>query len=151
MEIKHTLPDLEQIIRARHPLKNSFVKTQETLSSAERFAVYVTHHVGSFRFFTILLIWSFLWLAWNLFGPVELRFDPAPAFVIWLFLSNIIQLILLPLILIGQNLENRHTNMQAEEDYQVSKHSEEEIKIIIGHLENQNELMLEIMRKLDRN
>lgn len=151
MEIKHSLPDLEQIIRARRPLKNSFEKTQQTLSSAERFAVYVTHHVGSIKFFSILMVWSLGWLIWNLFGPTHLRFDPAPAFVIWLFLSNIIQLILLPLILIGQNLENRHTNMQAEEDYQINKHSEEEIKIIIGHLENQNELMLEILRKLDRN
>ncbi len=150
MEIKHSLPDLEQIIRSRRPLKNAFVKTQATLSASERFAVYVTHHVGSIEFFGILVVWSIGWLLWNLVGPVALRFDPAPAFVIWLFLSNIIQLILLPLILIGQNLENRHTNMQAEEDYQINKHSEEEIKIIIGHLENQNELMLEIMRKLDR-
>ncbi|MEK7194539.1 MAG: DUF1003 domain-containing protein [Patescibacteria group bacterium] len=149
MEIKHSLPDLESILRARKPITNTFEKTQQTLSGPERFAVYITHHVGSIEFFSILLVWSFGWLAWNLFGPIGLRFDPAPAFVIWLFLSNVIQLILLPLILIGQNLDDRHSNLRAEADYKVNKRAEEEIKVIIGHLENQNEMMLEILRKLD--
>lgn len=151
MEIKHSLPDLEQIVSRRRPIKNSFEKTQQTLSYSERFAVYITHHVGSIEFFFILALWSVGWLLWNLFGPVNLRFDPAPAFVVWLFLSNILQLILLPLIMIGQNLESRYSNMRAEGDFQINRQAEEEIKVVIGHLENQNELMLEVLRKLDRN
>ena len=151
MEIKHSLPDLEQIVSRRHQSKNAFEKTQQTLSVAERFAIYITHHVGSIEFFLILSFWSIGWLLWNLFGPLGWRFDPAPAFVIWLFLSNILQLILLPLIMIGQNLESRYSNMRAEEDFQINRRAEEEIKVVIGHLENQNELMLEVIRKLDRN
>ncbi len=151
MEIKHSLPELEEIVRARRPLKNAFEKTQKTLSASERFAVYITHHVGSVEFFLILVIWSVGWLIWNLFGPTEWRFDPAPAFVIWIFLSNVIQLVLLPLILVGQNLENRYSNMRAEEDFHINKRTEEEIKVVLGHLENQNELLLEILRKTDKN
>lgn len=151
MEIKHSLPELEEIVRARRPLKNAFEKTQKTLSASERFAVYITHHVGSIEFFVILALWSLGWLAWNLFAPVGLRFDPAPAFVIWLFLSNVLQLVLLPLILIGQNLEDRYTNMRAEEDFHINKRAEEEIKVVLGHLENQNELLLEIIRKIEKN
>lgn len=150
MEIKHSLPDLDELMQKRRPLKNSFEATQQTLSSAERFAVYITHHVGSIEFFAILTLWSVGWLMWNLFGPAGYRFDPAPAFVIWLFLSNIIQLILLPLIMIGQNLDDRHSNLRAEADYKLNKRAEEEIKVIIGHLENQNELLLEIVRKIER-
>jgi len=150
MEIKHHLPNLEEVVSRRRPIKNSFEATQETLSPSERFSVYITHHVGSIEFFFILTIWSIGWLVWNLLGPVNLRFDPAPAFVIWLFLSNVIQLILLPLIMIGQNLDDRHSNLRAEADYKLNKRAEEEIKVIIGHLENQNELLLEVLRKIEK-
>jgi uncharacterized membrane protein len=149
MEYKHILPDLEEIVRSRRPLKNAFVKMQQTLTPSERFAVYVTHHVGSIEFFSILLVWSIGWLLWNIFAPTGWRFDPAPAFVIWIFLSNVIQLVLLPLILIGQNLENRYANMRSEEEYQLNKHADEEGKIVIAHLENQNELLLQIIRKIE--
>jgi len=150
MEIKHNLPGLEEIVESRRDIKNSFAATQETLSTPEKFAVYITHHVGSIEFFLILTLWSLGWLLWNLFGPINLRFDPAPAFVIWLFLSNILQLILLPLIMIGQNLDDRHSNLRAEADYKINKRSEKEIEVIIGHLENQNELLLQLLRKIER-
>ncbi len=150
MEIKHHLPNLEEVVSRRKPIRNSFEATQKTLSASERFVVYITHHVGSIEFFSILVIWSIGWLIWNLLGPVSLRFDPAPAFVIWIFLSNIIQLVLLPLIMIGQNLDDRHSNLRAEADYRLNKQAEEEIKVIIGHLENQNELLLEVLRKIEK-
>jgi hypothetical protein len=47
-------------------------------------------------------VWTFAWLAWNTLGPQELRFDPAPAFVLWLFSSNLIQLHLVALLTVGQ-------------------------------------------------
>ncbi len=42
-----------------------------------------------------------------MFAPKSLRFDPYPGFVLWLFISNMIQLFLMPLLLIGQNLLGR--------------------------------------------
>lgn len=80
-------------------------------------------------------------------APRELRFDPAPAFVIWLFISNVLQLILLPLIMVGQNLEGRHAEMRAEEDYKINKRSEKEIETIIAHLENQNDMLVHLIKK----
>ena len=35
-------------------------------------------------------------------------------------------------------------------DFEVNKKSEHEIEVIIAHLENQNELLLELMRKVER-
>jgi len=106
--------------------------------------------VGSMGFFFLLAIWTFAWLFWNLYAPLHLRFDPAPAFVIWLFASNIIQLVLLPLIMVGQNIEGKFAEHRAQEDFEINKKSEHEIEVIIAHLENQNELLLELMRKIDR-
>lgn len=119
-------------------------------SPLERFAIKITHGVGSIGFFFFLFIWTLGWLIWNLYGPVEMRFDPAPAFVIWLFASNIIQLVLLPLIMVGQNLEARFAEYRAEADFEIDQKVGGEIEVIIAHLENQNELLLELIRKIER-
>ena len=108
------------------------------------------HHVGSLGFFFTILFWTILWLSWNLFAPIEYRFDPAPAFVIWLFASNILQLILLPVIMVGQNIEGRAAEWRAQMDFEVNQKAEREIEIIIAHLENQNELLMELIRKVER-
>ena len=60
-----------------------------------------------------------------------------------------IQIFLMPLIMIGQNLQGRHTEMRAEADYEVNTRAEREIETILQHLENQNELILRILQRLD--
>ncbi|MDB5266661.1 MAG: rane protein-like protein [Parcubacteria group bacterium] len=101
-------------------------------------------------FFIILSIWTIGWLAWNLLAPVDMRFDPAPAFVVWLFASNMIQLVLLPLVMVSQNIEAKVADRRAQEDFEVNKKSEREIEVIIAHLENQNDLLLNLAEKIDR-
>ena len=83
-------------------------------------------------------------------APLEFRFDPAPAFVIWLFASNIFQLILLPVIMVGQNIEGRAAEWRAQMDFDINKKAEREIEVIIAHLENQSEMLLELIHKIDR-
>ena len=63
-----------------------------------------------------------------LFRSKELRFDPYPGFVLWLFISNMIQLFLMPLIMIGQNLQGRGAEERAKNDYKVNLKAEKEIK-----------------------
>jgi hypothetical protein len=53
-------------------------------------------------FFFIVVFWTVIWLAWNLLVPPRLQFDPRTAFVFWLFISNLIQLLLMPLVMVGQ-------------------------------------------------
>lgn len=143
------MPSLEEIVKRRKPIRSPKAHKEE-LTEAERLAVYLHRHVGSTGFFFLLLIWTIVWLSWNIFAPVALRFDPAPAFVIWLFASNILQLILLPVIMVGQNIEGRAAERRAESDYEVNLRAEEELKVVLGHLENENELLLEILKKVDR-
>src|SRR3989344_2951106 len=107
MEYKHNPPTLAELRTYRKPIKHPRIEAGATFSPWERFAVKITKSVGTIGFFFVLTVWTLGWLLWNLFGPIELRFDPAPAFVIWLFTSNIIQLVLLPLIMVGQNLEGK--------------------------------------------
>src|SRR5437870_3254158 len=112
---------------------------KQSLSNLERLAVWITDHVGTMGFFLIIFAWTIFWLSWNTFGPVNHRFDPAPAFVFWLFISNMIQIFLMPLIMVGQNLQSRHAEYRAEEDFNVNLKSEKEIETILQHLERQNE------------
>ncbi len=150
MEYKHNPPTLAELRTYRKPIKHPHVEARIAFSTLERFAIGITHGVGTIGFFIILVLWTVGWLAWNLFGPLELRFDPAPAFVIWLFSSNIIQLILLPLIMVGQNLESKFAEKRADADFEINQKAEHEIEVIIAHLENQNELLLELIRKVER-
>lgn len=125
-------------------------KHRESLSSLDKLALWITDHVGSMKFFFLIFCWTVVWLGWNTLAPRPWRFDPFPAFVLWLFISNMIQIFLMPLIMIGQNLQSRHAEMRAEEDFRINKKSEQEVEAILKHLENQNELILEILRRIER-
>lgn len=150
MEYRHKLPSLEELRANRSVIRNPVKEVKLNLSTLERFALFITHHVGTMGFFLILSLWTFGWLLWNLFAPLPYRFDPAPAFVFWLFISNMIQLVLLPLVMVGQNLEGKVADQRAEADFEINQKSEREVEVILAHLENQNELLLELMKKIER-
>ena len=144
----HSPLSFKQLRDKKRPVRNANIEHREHLSALERFALVITNHVGTMGFFFILIIWTVGWLAWNITAPVELRFDPYPAFVLWLFISNMIQIMLLPLIMVGQNLQGKHAEARAQADFEVNVQAEEEIETILQHLENQNELILEIINTL---
>lgn len=148
MKNKHDLPSLEEVKRNRPVLRNPVREVRLSLSPLESFALSTTRHVGTMGFFFFLSIWTFGWLLWNLFAPADFRFDPAPAFVIWLFISNMIQLVLLPLVMVSQNLEGKVADQRAQADFEVNQKSEAEIEVIIAHLENQSETLSELINKI---
>ena len=140
---------IEDLKRLRMADRNVNIEYRENLSQLERLAVWVTDRVGTMGFFFIIVGWTIIWLAWNIFAPPSLQFDPYPAFVLWLFISNMIQIFLMPLIMVGQNLQGRHSEARAEADFEVNVRAEREIDTILMHLENQNDMMLQILRKLE--
>lgn len=150
MEHKHKLPSLEEVKSNRPILRNPIREGRLVLSPLEKFALSISKHVGSMGFFLILTLWTIGWLVWNIIAPVEYRFDPAPGFVIWLFVSNLIQLALLPLLMVSQNIEGKVADQRAEADFEINKKSEGEIEVIIAHLENQNEILTNIDNKLNQ-
>ena len=99
-----------------------------------RLALWITTRLGSMGFFLIIFIWTASWLFWNMFAPKGWRFDPYPGFVLWLFISNMIQLFLMPLIMIGQNLQGHGADERAKNDYKVNLRAEKEIKEIQAQL-----------------
>jgi len=127
---------------------NPNVAHRKGLSQMEKLAVFATERIGTMGFFFIILSWTLGWLFWNMFAPRELRFDPYPAFVLWLFISNLIQIHLMPLIMVGQNIQGRHAQIRTEHSFQTEKKAEKEIETIISHLENQNRILSELLNKI---
>ena len=85
-------PPLQELKKLRKPVKRVSVEHRKHLSRLERLAVWITDRVGTMGFFLLIFAWTTLWLAYNSLAPKDLRFDPYPAFVLWLFLSNMIQI-----------------------------------------------------------
>lgn len=147
MEITKSVKELRKEFG---PPQNVNVIHRKKLSRMEKLALFVTQKIGTMGFFFIIFAWTVIWLFWNMFAPKNLRFDPYPAFVLWLFISNLIQIHLMPLIMVGQNIQGKHADLRSEHDFETDKKAEKEIETILLHLENQQKLTLEILRRIEK-
>ena len=105
-------------------------------------------------FFSIIAGWTVLWTGYNILASEVPAlhwhaFDPFPAFVAYLLISNVIQILLMPLIMVGQNLQGRHSETRAELDFEINQKAEKEVMAILLHLEHNTELLLQLMQHLD--
>jgi uncharacterized membrane protein len=147
--MKHQPLPVERLKALRKPVRNVKIEHHEKLTRLEKIAVLVTERIGTMGFFLIIFIWTALWIGWNILAPASFQFDPYPAFVLWLFLSNLIQILLMPLIMVGQNLQGKHAEARAESDFEVNVKAEREIETDLQHLENQTDLLLQIVSRLE--
>jgi uncharacterized membrane protein len=141
-------PSAEEVIKRRRPLKNVHKQVLQTFSPLDRLALWITVRVGSMGFFLAVFGWTIVWLGWNVLAPPAWQFDPPMAFVFWLFISNVIQILLMPLIMVGQNLMARHGEVRADHDLDVNVRAEREVEVILRHLEYQNTLLIAMVQKL---
>ena len=139
---------LKEVRRRHAPLRNTHKAVREGLSPLNKVALVITNKVGTFGFFLLIFAWTIIWLGWNTLGPSSGRFDPAMGFVLYLFICNVIQILLMPLIMVGQNLQGMHSEARAEHDLEVNIKAEQEIEVILQHLQQQNELLMKMVEKL---
>lgn len=132
-------------IRTIADLKREFSPTVNTneihkshLSKTDKLALFITSRVGTMGFFYFCLIMV----------TIPLFFRPAMPIIQYVS-SGYLQLIMLPLILVGQNLSSRHAELRAQHDYETNLKSEKEIEAILLHLEKQDETMLKILHKIE--
>ena len=141
-------PSIEDVKKLRIPLRNVSNTVKAKISGLDKLALWITTHVGTMGFFIAICVWTFLWLGWNLLAPKDLQFDPPSAFVFWLFISNLIQIMLMPLIMVGQNILGREADARSEHDLEVNIKAEREIEVILRHLEYQNAILIAMLGKL---
>jgi uncharacterized membrane protein len=134
-------------IRKNLPLKNTYKETRDKMSPLDKTALWITNNVGTMGFFLLIFVWTALWLGWNFLAPEKLRFDPPMGFVFWLFISNMIQILLMPLIMVGQNIQGKQSEARSEHDLEVNIKAEQEIEVILDHLSRQNDMLLAMLTK----
>jgi uncharacterized membrane protein len=143
-EPKHTwhipLPRVSRLVRRRDVVARQGFN--------QRLAVAVTTVVGTMWAFYFLALWMFLWMSWQSSGKFDLVRDPYP-FAFLLFLGNIVQLLLMPLIMVGQNVQAAHADARAEADFEVNQKAEAEIEKLLEGLRELDLRTLEIVKKLE--
>jgi hypothetical protein len=80
--------------------------------------------------------------------PEAIRQHSLTVFINWMS-SNWLQLVLLPIIIVGQNIQSRHTELQAAADYKTNVEAEmriEELQKLLSRIETDK--LDEILRLL---
>ena len=109
-----------------------------------RVAVMLTKSVG-----TMWTAYSFAVLAFiGLFAILNLL-PPIVILLVAFISQTFLQLVLLPVIMVGQNVLGRKAELQSDEMFQTSQHSFHDIEEIIKHLDKQDEAILEILKLLE--
>jgi uncharacterized membrane protein len=118
------------------PVRNTYRQTRATFGTQDRIALAVTGAVGTmyavYLFIVIMATWI---LVQELLGPKA--FDPYP-FAFLLFLGNIVQLLLMPLLLVGQNLQARHAQARSDNEYRTTNKIFHDIEQTMSHLDAQD-------------
>ncbi len=112
-----------------------------------RIAGHVTAAIGTmWAFYAFALIMAG-WILWQS-ALSSKPFDPYP-FAFLLFLGNIVQLLLMPLIMVGQNLQAAHADARAEADFEVNRKAEAEIEKLLIGLREIDQRTAKIVRNLE--
>jgi len=138
---------LEEWHKTHTKPRNVIKEVNDKATRLDKLACWITDKVGTMGFFLVIFVWTALWLGWNLLAPPRLQFDPPMGFVFWLFISNLIQILLMPLIMVGQNIQGQHAEARADYDLEVNVKAEREVETILYHLELQNKMLIALVEK----
>jgi len=135
----------------RHKPEPVHIKHKSRLGLQDKIALVITAAVGTMYAVYFFALFMAGWMLWQSFFAHQ-PFDPFP-FAFLLFLGNIIQLLLMPLIMVGQNLQGRHAEIRDEEEFNTTMSSYHDIEHIMSHLDAQDQQLLrhtELLEKLVR-
>lgn len=128
---------IEELRREFAPIQNPNEVHKAHLTRTDKIALFITNHVGTMTFFYFCLVLVTVPLFWKASMPF-----------IQYISSGYLQLIFLPLIMVGQNLQGRHAELRAQHDYETNVKAEKEIEAILLHLEQQHEMILDLQKRL---
>jgi uncharacterized membrane protein len=137
-------------IRHQHrhpPIRNVNDLAVERMTFGARAADGFANAVGSWTFIVIQSIILVFWITLNVIAWIT-HWDPYPFILLNLALS-FQAAYAAPIIMMSQNRQSVKDRLMAEQDYQINTKAEEELKAVMHHLETQDDLMLDILRRLE--
>ena len=138
--------------RVRHhhrhpPIRNINQADAENMTLGARAADAFASAVGSWTFILIQSVLLVFWITFNVIGWIE-HWDPYPFILLNLALS-FQAAYAAPIIMMSQNRQSAKDRLMAEQDYLINTKAEEELKAVMQHLEAQDDLMLDLLHRLE--
>ena len=131
----------------RHQPRNVNVIHKGQLGLQDKIAVTITTVVGTMYAVYLFVFAVAGWMLWQTY-LTQNPFDPYP-FAFLLFLSNIVPLLLMPLIIVGQNIQGRHAEIRAEEEFKTTESIYKDIEHILARLDEQDKELLKQTKMLE--
>jgi uncharacterized membrane protein len=119
----------------------------EKLTTGQRIADQLAAVMGSWPFIIVQSIILAFWIALNVVAYVN-HWDPYPFILLNLALS-FQAAYAAPIIMMSQNRQAAKDRLMAEQDYEINLKAEDELKSIMSHLEQQDEVMLDVLRRME--
>ncbi|GAC1336027.1 MAG: hypothetical protein NVSMB17_19540 [Candidatus Dormibacteria bacterium] len=111
----------------------------EHLGLNARLGVMVTRAVGNMWSVYITVVFVFGWIGLATFGPLH-QADPYP-FPFLLFMGNLVQLLLVFVILVGQGVLGRSADLRSEKTFKDAEAILREVTVLHSHLLAQDKLL----------
>ena len=119
----------------------------DKLTTGQRIADRLATVMGSWAFIIIQSIILAFWITLNVIAYIN-HWDPYPFILLNLALS-FQAAYAAPIIMMSQNRQAAKDRLMAEQDYEVNLKAEDELKSIMTHLEQQDEVMLDVLRRME--
>ena len=138
------------------PVRNVIVEHEEQLPFGQRIADRVAVLVGSWPFIIVQSGLFLVWIAINFYlvllevrQPGVLKaWDPYPFILLNLVLS--FQAAYTgPVVMMSQNRQTEKDRLMAQHDYEINQKAEEELEVVMDHLEHQDRLILDAIARLE--
>lgn len=129
------------------PIVNVNDVADEKLTVGQKVADAVASSMGSWNFIIAQASLMVIWITLNLVGWFY-HFDIYP-FVLLNLAMSAQAAFATPLIMMSQNRQAQKDRLTAENDYKTDLRSEEQLLHVIGHLEHQDALILQIVQRLE--
>lgn len=112
----------ERLDQPRARTRSLLPRVQVEADASGRVSESIARFLGTPRFIVWLTVFCVVWLAWNSWGPVELRFDKASqGFTALTLMLSLQASYAAPLILLAQNRQADRDRVAAEQDRQRSE------------------------------
>jgi len=132
------VPRVRRPVAARRP-GSPVMAADAPISFSDRFATALTQSVGSMWAVYVTTLFVLGWIALATFGPLHTR-DPYP-FPFLLFIGNVVQLLLVFVILVGQQILGRATDLRSLQTYQDAEAIFGEVVRLHTHLGEQDRIL----------
>ncbi len=152
MSAAREIEDIQrQLVRHQHdhpPVRDLNREADRRTSSAQRVGEDFSRVVGSWTFVVIQVLLICGWLAANVLAFAA-HWDPYP----FVFLNLVMSLeaaVWVSIALMSLNRLADRERLRAQHEYEVDVKAEEEMRMVMHHLEVQDEVLLQILQRLDR-